>query len=302
MLTAAAVCLPLAVGLASSLAYVPFGRPYISARAGRGLFTSNCSQCHTVDEGGPSGLGPNLANIGRDAATRRPGMSATEYLVESITQPDAFQAPGPGRMPNVAHTLSDKNLRHIVAYLSALGGQVDHEAIALTDFDAARPPDSAATRNFDVDQAERGKRLFLGEGKCSECHTLKRTVESGLRAPPVRYMARHGDRYLRESIEDPSKVIAHTYKQHTIVTNDGVVHTGRIMRRDADRLLILTVDSAGRMRPISIRLEDVEVDDSGQPLRVASDVSVMPKLQLTPGQIDDLITFLTSATDLEQAN
>jgi putative heme-binding domain-containing protein len=229
-------------------------------------------------------------------------MSATEYLVESIVRPDAFHAPGTGRMPNVAGTLSNENLRHLVAYLAALGGQPDYEAIARTDIDTLRPKESTEARSYDVEQAERGKRVFLGEGKCSQCHTLKRTVESGLIAPPVRYMAMHDPRYLRESMEDPNKVIADTYKQYTVVTSDGVVHTGRIMRREKDRILILTVDSAGKMQPLSIPLAEVAQGDNGEPQIVASDVSVMPKPELTPSQIDDLVTFLNSATDTAQPN
>ncbi len=302
MLGAAALCIPLAVGLASSLAYVPFGRPYVSARQGRAAFEVRCAGCHNVDPGLPAGLGPNLANLGHDAATRRSGMSATEYLIESIVRPAAFQAPGTGQMPNVANTLSDAKLRHIVAYLAALGGEPDYEAIALTDIGAVRPPQTADKRKLDVEQAERGKRIFLGEGKCSECHTLKRTVESGLIAPPVRNMAMHDERYVRESIEDPNKVIADTYKQHTVVTNDGVVHTGRVMRRDQNRLLMLSVDSAGKMQPVSIPLSEVANGENGEPQIVVSGVSVMPKPQLTPSQIEDLVAFLTSATDTAQSH
>lgn len=301
VLGAAALGVPLLVGLASSLAYVPFGRPYVSTHEGRAAFASNCSQCHNVASGAPSGMGPNLANIGRDAATRRSGTSATEYLIESIVRPAAFQASGTGRMPNVANKLSDETLRHLVAYLSALGGKPDYEAISLTDIEALRPAQSSGGRTLDVAQAERGKRIFLGVGKCSECHTLKRTTESGLIAPMVRNMAMHDAPYLRESIVDPDKVIADTYKRYTIVTSDGKVHTGRVMRRDKERLVLLTVDSAGKMQPVSISLADIATGENGKPQIAASEISVMPKPQLTPDQIEDLIAFLTSSSDMDQA-
>ena len=64
------------------------------AELGRILFVGEgaCSSCHTitgiVDPGGV--LGPRLDGIGGLAGTRRPGMSAKEYLRESILDPDAF--------------------------------------------------------------------------------------------------------------------------------------------------------------------------------------------------------------------
>ncbi len=52
-----------------------------------------CNTCHRI-EGISDGLvGPDLTNIGTDAATRKPGMSAAEYLAESITDPEGFMCP-----------------------------------------------------------------------------------------------------------------------------------------------------------------------------------------------------------------
>ena len=49
-----------------------------------------CSQCHQI-EGVSTGLiGPDLTHIGTAAATRKPNMTAEEYIIESITDPEAF--------------------------------------------------------------------------------------------------------------------------------------------------------------------------------------------------------------------
>ena len=53
-----------------------------------------CSQCHTIDGIAAGLIGPDLTNIGAEAAQRKPGMSAEAYIVESIRQPDAFIATG----------------------------------------------------------------------------------------------------------------------------------------------------------------------------------------------------------------
>ena len=52
-----------------------------------------CSQCHTI-EGVSQGLvGPELTHIGTDAKSRRPGMSAEDYIRESIGDPEVFICP-----------------------------------------------------------------------------------------------------------------------------------------------------------------------------------------------------------------
>ena len=52
-----------------------------------------CANCHE-----PTALGrivaPSLAHIGSVAATRRPGMSAEDYIRESILDPYAYEVPG----------------------------------------------------------------------------------------------------------------------------------------------------------------------------------------------------------------
>jgi len=59
------------------------------------LFTKyGCIGCHTLTTANAAGLvGPNLDGIGTNAATRVPGLSAEDYLRESILSPDAFIAP-----------------------------------------------------------------------------------------------------------------------------------------------------------------------------------------------------------------
>lgn len=64
---------------------------------GESIFTGpvgGCSVCHTI-EGVAAGLvGPDLTHIGTDAGTRKPGLSAEDYIRESIREPEAFVAEG----------------------------------------------------------------------------------------------------------------------------------------------------------------------------------------------------------------
>ena len=64
------------------------------AAEGQALFVGRgvCITCHKIDglEGAVGILGPDLTNVATIAETRQPGVSAEEYLVQSITEPDAF--------------------------------------------------------------------------------------------------------------------------------------------------------------------------------------------------------------------
>ena len=68
-------------------------------------------------------VGPSLAGIGEQAATRVPGQSAREYLRTSIVMPDSYVVEGfdPGRMPsNWAAVLTEAEIDALVDYLEGL--------------------------------------------------------------------------------------------------------------------------------------------------------------------------------------
>ena len=86
----------------------------------------NCSlACHTI-EGVSSGLvGPDLTHIGTDAPARIPGISARDYITESIRSLEAFVATDtargiPGVMTNgLTADLSDSEIEALVEFLLA---------------------------------------------------------------------------------------------------------------------------------------------------------------------------------------
>lgn len=98
-----------------------------------------CAGCHTIPgiPGANGRVGPNLSNLGVEAAGRRPGFTAEEYIRESILDPNAFIAsncptgdcPAGVMLQNFAQTLSPDELEKIVSYLSVLGTD---QAVALS--------------------------------------------------------------------------------------------------------------------------------------------------------------------------
>ena len=82
-----------------------------------------CASCH---EGSLFNLsrpvGPPLGGVGLVGGKRVPGMSAEDYILQSITDPGAFVVPGyPDSMPRgLSKDLSPEDLAALVAYLASL--------------------------------------------------------------------------------------------------------------------------------------------------------------------------------------
>ena len=83
------------------------------------IFVTNCSACHST--GDDKIVGPGLAEIGDRAGSRVDGLSADEYLEQSLRKPDAFIVDGytPGLMPNW-EKLGDDSIDALVTYLKTL--------------------------------------------------------------------------------------------------------------------------------------------------------------------------------------
>ena len=93
---------------------------------GQGVATP-CVSCHIVEgvDEAVGLLGPNLSYIGTEAVGRQPGISAREYLEQSIREPEAFVPKGveravPGLMlTTITAGLTDEDVEALVAFLLA---------------------------------------------------------------------------------------------------------------------------------------------------------------------------------------
>ncbi len=99
-----------------------------NAKRGREIFFSGsigdsvgCRVCHSIKPGERK-VGPSLAGIATRAATRVPGLSAEEYISQSINDPSAYVVEGfPNAMlPDMAQKLSAQEMDDIVAFLLTL--------------------------------------------------------------------------------------------------------------------------------------------------------------------------------------
>jgi len=97
--------------------------------AGKAIFQQSvigsnpgCSTCHSL-EPDVTLVGPSLAGIAATAAGRVDGMSAEEYIRQSILEPDAYVVDGfvAGTMvPGWDKALSEQDLNNLVAFLMTL--------------------------------------------------------------------------------------------------------------------------------------------------------------------------------------
>ena len=90
------------------------------AARGEALFAANgCSGCHSL--GDDMLVGPGLKGVAVRAATRVTGLSADEYLYQSIREPAAFAAEGytAGVMLKFP-SLTDGDIADLIEYLKTL--------------------------------------------------------------------------------------------------------------------------------------------------------------------------------------
>ncbi len=84
--------------------------------------SAGCAACHSL-EPDVTLVGPSHATIGADAASRVPGMSAEDFLRESIIDPNAHISDGftVGAMyANYGEELSAQEIEDLVAYMLTL--------------------------------------------------------------------------------------------------------------------------------------------------------------------------------------
>ncbi len=110
--------------LALALSCAPEPRATDPLQRGRQVYGElGCASCH---EAGPLNLwrpvGPPLDHVGTVAESRRAGLSAEEYLRQSIVDPGSYVVPGyPDSMPRgLGDRISAEDLADLVRYLSTL--------------------------------------------------------------------------------------------------------------------------------------------------------------------------------------
>jgi mono/diheme cytochrome c family protein len=143
-------------------------------KAGEEIYNTKgtCEICHRIGQKGTRA--PDLAGIGARAGKMKPGMSAKQYIIESLINPGAFVVEGyPPIMPAVDKppiSLNRSELWALTAFLESLGGTVD---VTLNDIPATAGAAAGATAAAEIKipgDPKAGEAIFAGKGACIACH------------------------------------------------------------------------------------------------------------------------------------
>ncbi|MDP2751389.1 MAG: cytochrome c [Rhodocyclaceae bacterium] len=106
-----------------------------------------CLICHKVTDVG-NDRGPDLRQAAGKAATRKQGMSAETYLLESLIKPEVFTVPGfPQMMPPALQPPANFNraeVKAVIAYLQTLGGAEVTVKIETADIPVVKEVDATS--------------------------------------------------------------------------------------------------------------------------------------------------------------
>jgi cytochrome c oxidase cbb3-type subunit III len=224
-----------------------------SIEAGNKLFAGSCSVCHGIDGKG-SARGPDLTQ----------GMVVNRGTDDEVSQLIRRGVPGSSM---AAFDLPEAQVRQLVAFIRSL-------SIKAAQLSVAGDPTV-------------GRQVFLGKGRCSECHMVR--GQGGLLGPELSNIG--GERTLseiRRSILQPGASAERRYKPVTVVTGVGEEMTGVLRNRDSFSLQM--IDQQGRLRFfLTPELREIKVHEK----------SLMPDnygTLLRPGELQDLLAYLSRQT------
>jgi putative heme-binding domain-containing protein len=220
---------------------------------GQRLFASRCARCHGLK--GTGGTGPSLAR----SRLRRAGDDEALFALIKDGVPGT-EMPGDW-------TITDREIRHVAAYVRSLG----RAAVVALSGDAAK-----------------GKALYA-QRDCSKCHAIK--GEGGTLGPDLTEVGdRRGAAHLRQVLLEPGSCKLTdsdgyvTFLIVQVATHDGHVVRGQRINEDSFTIQVRDVDG---------KLHSIEKTDVAE-MKRESEASVMPSYAqtLSAREIDDLVAYL----------
>jgi putative heme-binding domain-containing protein len=228
----------------------PLGHSEEAVKQGREIYNHNCTVCHGLN-GAAGDRGPALGP-GREYVRRK--------------DPDIFEAvqngiPGTTMPPS---GLPPNDIWKVVAYIRSLR--------------------ATASDTFVAGDVAHGEEVFLGKGRCRECHMIR--GRGGILGPDLSNLA--GEQtfdYIRDSLTKARPQIPRGYQPVEAVTADGERISG--IAKNVNNFSLQLLDSHDRLR-LFTRDELREV--------IYKQQSLMPSdynRTLTPTELQDLLAFLS---------
>lgn len=228
----------------------------VNPEAGESIFwgKGKCSTCHSIGSRGSSIRCPNLGDsdigpiIGARAAQRaqertaqgKAGMTATDYLIETLANPGAYIVKGfKNEMPLVYQppiSLSPDEVKAVISYLQSQGGEVDIAAIKLPpEIKAVSAEEAVPWEPYMAGDPAAGESLFFdleSNAGCAKCHTVN--GKGGTVGPELTNVAgTRTPQFIVQSILNPSAEIASGFEPMLVITKDGRYLSGVLQKEDA---------------------------------------------------------------------
>lgn len=215
-------------------------------------FASRCGMCHGIDGRG----GEHAPDITSGSVAELSDAELQRILQNGI----------PGRGMPAFETLGQTRIKAMVTYLRVL----------------QRGTGVVAVNGSPV----RGKELFFGRARCSECHMVGGA--GGFLGPDLSsYSQSHSPDRVREAIIDPNRDIDSKNQTVRAVTRDGNELVGLARNEDNFSLQLQTLDGSFHLLMKSDLVELGHDPHSLMPSDYAS--------RLSARDLDDLVSFLVSA-------
>lgn len=178
-------------------------------KAGEEIYKTKgtCEICHRIGQKGTRA--PDLGGVGARAARMKPGLSARQYLIASLMDPNSVVVDGyPPIMPAVDKppiALNRSELWALTAFLQSLGGTVD---VTLNDIPATAGGGAGGGAAAPAEvklpgDAKAGEAVYAGKGGCIACHKAGKLGASPV-GPDLSQLAKiQPPDYIMKKVLDP---------------------------------------------------------------------------------------------------
>ena len=213
-----------------------------------------CFTCHSVGDRGSAVRGPNHGQFGEKFAepmglravararerSEKTGedYTAVDYLVESLADPGAYVVEGYKNEMAVVYappiSLGLIEIKAVVAYLLAFGGDLDEEAIDSAPSEVTEGFYSKIAAAAAAGGGDPGEGEVVYEDNCVECHAIGE--DEGQMGPNLAGIAGKGLKFISESVLRPAKSITEGYETYVVIDQDGRQTVGIKSRDEAEEI------------------------------------------------------------------